>query len=157
MIYTRYRSRWSVSVVLRQKVLNNPGFAFRVYRWATGKVKARFWRRLNGAKGERVRCTVYWLSHRAPLCPRWAAIVLADKALIQHIFSPRESSGNRRRWPSPTPPPPSLLILFYYLSLRLSVSAAFLHGNIAISKGVTEQCKGTVRNLKNCYFFFFLD
>lgn len=28
-------------------------------------------------------------------------IVPADKGLIQHILSPRENSGNRRRWPSP--------------------------------------------------------
>lgn len=39
------------------------------------------------------------------MCPRWAAIVPADKALIQHILSPRESSRNRRRRPSPPFPP----------------------------------------------------
>lgn len=70
---------------------------------------------------ERVRCAIYWPTYRAPLCPRWAAIVPVDKGLIQHILSLRESSGNWRRRPSPqsyAPTPPMFLSPSLWLVTR---------------------------------------
>lgn len=78
------------------------------------------------------------------------------KGLIQHILSPRESSGNQRRWPS-TPPPPNFSSyapvspsLCFYLPLLLS---SLQHGIGHASKGSAEQCEGPDRNLT--FFFFF--
>lgn len=130
---------------------------FVAHRWATGEYNSgRCWTE-GMVQGDWMvgtpRCTVYWLSHRAALCPRRTAIVPTHKGLIQHILSPREGSGNQRRWPS-TPPNfssyvPVSLSLCFYLPLLLS---GLQHGSGHASKGSAEQCEGPDRNLT---FFFF--
>lgn len=162
MICTRYWSRWSVSAVLTQKTSNHLGFVFRVQ--VSGRLTYREGRygceEEDDAKvGKRARCTVHWLSHRAPLCPHRAAIVPENKALIQHILSPRESSGNRRRRPSPPihRPHSSSPSISPFVCLCLPRP---LFGRVTSQQPCIKEnyrtMWGPARNLESCSFFLFI-